>query len=78
MARQTPFIVGLSALLYLVLLFSPLAFVQTANAQDQESLQQDYGTGEWKFEATMWQRYPWLTRTQSSVSIWEPPTLVSV
>jgi endoplasmic reticulum chaperone BiP len=48
MARgnQTPFYLGLSALFYLILLFSPLALLQTANAQsDQEPLQENYGTG---------------------------------
>ena len=37
---------GLSALFYLVLLFSPLAFLQTANAaSDQDPLQESYGVG---------------------------------
>jgi hypothetical protein len=37
---------GLSALFYLVLLFSPLAFLQTAHASsDQDPLQESYGTG---------------------------------
>jgi hypothetical protein len=46
MARgsQTPFYLGLSALFYFALLFSPLAFVQTAHAQE-ESVQESYGTG---------------------------------
>jgi heat shock protein 5 len=47
MARgtQTPFYLGLSALFYLILLFSPLAFLQTASAQsDQDPLQESYGT----------------------------------
>jgi heat shock protein 5 len=51
MARgtQTPLLLGLSALFYLLLLFSPLALLQTANAQsDQTPLEnghEDYGTG---------------------------------
>jgi heat shock protein 5 len=48
MARgnQTPFYLGLSALFYLILLFSPLALLQTAHAQsDQDPLQENYGTG---------------------------------
>ncbi|KAH8816130.1 heat shock protein 70 family [Xylogone sp. PMI_703] len=47
MARgnQSPFYLGLSALFYLVLLFSPLAFLQTASAQsDQDPIQENYGT----------------------------------
>jgi len=47
MARgsQTPFYLGLSALFYLILLFSPLALLQTAHAQsDQDPLQENYGT----------------------------------
>ena len=37
---------GLSALFYMILLFSPLAFIQTAHAaSDQDPLQESYGTG---------------------------------
>ena len=49
MARgnRTPFYLGLSALFYLILLFSPLALVQQAHAQsEQDPLQEDYGSGE--------------------------------
>lgn len=35
---------GLSALFYLVLLFSPLAYISTASAE-QDPLQESYGTG---------------------------------
>lgn len=49
MARgnQSGLFMGLSALFYLVLLFSPLAFVQTASASsEQEPLAaESYGTG---------------------------------
>jgi len=48
MARgnQSGLFMGLSALFYLVLLFSPLAFLQTAHASsDQDPLQESYGTG---------------------------------
>jgi heat shock protein 5 len=47
MARgnQSGLFMGLSALFYLVLLFSPLAFLQTAHASsDQDPLQESYGT----------------------------------
>ena len=46
MARgnQTPFYLGLSALFYFALLFSPIAFVQTAHAQE-DAVQENYGTG---------------------------------
>ena len=50
MARgtKTPLFVGLSALFYLVLLFSPLALLQGVHAQnEQEPLQEDYGTGQY-------------------------------
>lgn len=37
---------SLSALFYLILLFSPLAFISTANAaSEQDPLQESYGTG---------------------------------
>lgn len=49
MARgnQSGLFMGLSALFYLVLLFSPLAFIQTAHASsEQEPLAaESYGTG---------------------------------
>jgi heat shock protein 5 len=46
-SNQTSMFLGLSALFYFVLLFSPLAFLQTAHAQsDQDPLQESYGTGE--------------------------------
>ncbi|KAH6679346.1 dnaK-type molecular chaperone BiP [Halenospora varia] len=47
MARgnQTSFVLGLSFLAYFALLFSPLAFLGTARAEDQEPLaQENYGT----------------------------------
>lgn len=44
-SRQTPLFAGLSILFYLVLLFSPLAYVQTASAQEKDPLQESYGTG---------------------------------
>ena len=44
--NRSSLFVGLSAIFYLVLLFSPLAFFQTAHAQsDQDPLQESYGTG---------------------------------
>lgn len=44
--NRSSLLVGLSALFYLVLLFSPLALFQTAHAQsDQDPLQESYGTG---------------------------------
>ncbi|KAI9742997.1 MAG: ATPase with role in protein import into the ER [Claussenomyces sp. TS43310] len=44
-SNQTPLFAGLSILFYLVLLFSPLAFLQTASAQaDQDPIQESYGT----------------------------------
>jgi hypothetical protein len=44
--NRSSLFVGLSALFYLALLFSPLAFFQTAHAQsDQDPLQANYGTG---------------------------------
>ncbi|RAL62592.1 hypothetical protein DID88_004440 [Monilinia fructigena] len=43
--NRSSLFVGLSAIFYLVLLFSPLAFFQTANAQsDQDPVQESYGT----------------------------------
>ncbi|KAA8565574.1 hypothetical protein EYC84_009426 [Monilinia fructicola] len=43
--NRSSLFVGLSAFFYLVLLFSPLAFLQTANAQsDQDPVQESYGT----------------------------------
>jgi len=48
MARgiRTPSLFSLTALFYLVLLFSPLALLKTAHAQsDQDPLQENYGTG---------------------------------
>jgi heat shock protein 5 len=45
--NRSSFFMGLSALFYLVLLFSPLALVSQVNAQDsQDPLQENYGTGE--------------------------------
>jgi hypothetical protein len=74
--------VGLSALFYLVLLFSPLALLQTANAEsNQDPLQESYGTGKLSFPPQRPQlanelTYP-LTQ-QSLVLILEPPTPVLV
>jgi heat shock protein 5 len=46
--NRSSFYMGLSALFYLILLFSPLALVSTAHAQsDQDPLQESYGTGKW-------------------------------
>lgn len=48
MARnQTPMYLGISALLYLVLLFSPLALFQTVNAQAESETPatESYGKG---------------------------------
>lgn len=55
MARSTnSMFVGLSALFYLVLLFSPLALLQTANAESsQDPLQESYGTGKLFFSHLM-------------------------
>lgn len=50
--NRSSLFVGLSAIFYLVLLFSPLAFFQTANAQsDQDPLQESYGTGKFEFRS---------------------------
>jgi heat shock protein 5 len=50
MARsQSGLFMGLSAFFYLVLLFSPLAFLQTAQAAEQDPLQESYGTGMLQF-----------------------------
>lgn len=74
---------GLSALFYLVLLFSPLAFLQTANAaSDQDPLQESYGVGEFQLQnAAPHKLHRTITDNcleQLSVSISAPPTLVSV
>lgn len=48
MARgnQTSFFLGLSFVAYFILLLSPLAFMQTVNAEDaQDPIQESYGTG---------------------------------
>lgn len=76
MARgnQTPFYLGLSALFYLVLLFSPLALLQTAQAQsDQDPLQENYGTGK-LFLGGLKSQTLLTSLTQLSVLIWEPHT----
>jgi endoplasmic reticulum chaperone BiP len=57
MARgnNTQLFVGFSALFYLLLLFSPLALLQTASAQsDQDPLQESYGTGMVYRIRTLW------------------------
>lgn len=44
--NRTSFLLGFSALVYFILLFSPLALVGQAQAQsDQDPLQENYGTG---------------------------------
>jgi len=54
MARgnRSSFLMGLSALFYLVLLFSPLAYLPTASAETdaaQDPLQESYGVGKCSF-----------------------------
>jgi hypothetical protein len=55
MARgnRTSLLMGLSALCYLVLLFSPLAYIPTASAETdaQDPLQDNYGVGKYNSSA---------------------------
>jgi hypothetical protein len=79
MARgnRTPFYLGLSALFYFALLFSPLAFVHTAHAQE-EAVQESYGTGMYHHSVLfLWHAVIHeltVSLPQSLVSISEPPT----
>ena len=86
MARgnRSSLFLGLSALFYLVLLFAPLAFIQTVEAAEaQEPLKEDnYGVGKWPFllclRPNLQAQAAANHRPQLLVLISEPPTPVSV
>jgi len=81
MARsQKSSLLGASIVFFFALLFT-VGFLGTAHAQsDQDPIQESYGTGKSPgiCEAEGTQEHLLTTLRQSSVSIWEPPTPVSV
>lgn len=65
--------------LYLLLVFiAPLAFLNTAYAEDQKPIQEQYGDGELPCESDFFGLPVSNCSMQSLVSIWEQPTPASV